>query len=620
MKTSMLYCVAEAISQSKWLWLRERTRHLSDIELYDQASRGPWGSFVMVSRVRWRSISALGALVTIHSLAIDAFTQQVIHFETEQVVANGKAAAQVQWYYRHSNVSLIPEENAVYSTVTWGSSFGDLDTAYACSTGNCTWDAYQSLGACHACADITAHVQIDEACFHTQDALCSIFLPSGPTLAIELGNYYPRNFKGWWYNSTTMMNKTAGGDLLNITGIGLSILNFTRVDLVNDEDKLEKLFENFGCHFGDVADHPAPRSQCLEKLRHLIRASAFTEKLLNAWWNDPAPDPINISEFLPSTYQLSRQRPIASISEPVSLDDLLDSEERTQQYLVEAESHKSLSRSLSPLFDTSMSYQNLEETSLFRTDRGIPLMTINDHILASEQSSAVASTLAFRTYGSQPTFDGVDRVPETFGAIATAPTQSLRQSIFAFLDGPVVQIATGNAKFDTQPFKNVSASGTAFNDVTVVRVRWGWLVYPINLLLMTIILTSWTKVVTTRQGIPAWRSSTMALMVYGPYSHFSGSLQNLRTTAQMELRAKRTKISLVSTDRSWKLSEVSQDIELMKEKPGNVGCQLRESPEDLEAQQPISSTALRTATVSTLRNRAYDVAPTASRAARSRSI
>lgn len=37
------------ISQLKWLWFSESPRKLTDIDLYDKASRGPWGSFLFIS-------------------------------------------------------------------------------------------------------------------------------------------------------------------------------------------------------------------------------------------------------------------------------------------------------------------------------------------------------------------------------------------------------------------------------------------------------------------------------------------------------------------------------------------------------------------------------------------
>lgn len=56
MKTTMLYCAAEAVSQSKWIWFGREARNLSDVDLYDQASRGPWGALIMLWRVRWRCV------------------------------------------------------------------------------------------------------------------------------------------------------------------------------------------------------------------------------------------------------------------------------------------------------------------------------------------------------------------------------------------------------------------------------------------------------------------------------------------------------------------------------------------------------------------------------------
>ena len=47
-KSTMLYCVAEAVSQHKWISFGKGTYPLSDVELFDQASRGPWGSFQLL--------------------------------------------------------------------------------------------------------------------------------------------------------------------------------------------------------------------------------------------------------------------------------------------------------------------------------------------------------------------------------------------------------------------------------------------------------------------------------------------------------------------------------------------------------------------------------------------
>lgn len=53
MSGTMLVPVAAGIGQAKWHWF-QKDHALSDIEIYDQASRGPWGALKMVWQIRWR--------------------------------------------------------------------------------------------------------------------------------------------------------------------------------------------------------------------------------------------------------------------------------------------------------------------------------------------------------------------------------------------------------------------------------------------------------------------------------------------------------------------------------------------------------------------------------------
>ena len=54
MKSAILLLTVECISQSKWIWFRTDGHVLADIEIFDMASRGPWGSAHMLSRIRWK--------------------------------------------------------------------------------------------------------------------------------------------------------------------------------------------------------------------------------------------------------------------------------------------------------------------------------------------------------------------------------------------------------------------------------------------------------------------------------------------------------------------------------------------------------------------------------------
>lgn len=38
------------ISQLKWIWFSNQSRSLADMDVYDRASRGPWGSFLLIAK------------------------------------------------------------------------------------------------------------------------------------------------------------------------------------------------------------------------------------------------------------------------------------------------------------------------------------------------------------------------------------------------------------------------------------------------------------------------------------------------------------------------------------------------------------------------------------------
>jgi Protein of unknown function (DUF3176) len=78
-KTAMMVIVASCVSQLKWSHFR-RPNDLSDMQLYDDASRGPWGAFMMLLRPSsWirDGLAGLSAIITIMALAIEPMAQQI---------------------------------------------------------------------------------------------------------------------------------------------------------------------------------------------------------------------------------------------------------------------------------------------------------------------------------------------------------------------------------------------------------------------------------------------------------------------------------------------------------------------------------------------------------------
>lgn len=76
---AMMKPVVECISQLKWLWFVRKER-LVDFQAFDDASRGPTGSLILLGKIRGLHLVSLGAGITVLSIAFGAFAQQVITY------------------------------------------------------------------------------------------------------------------------------------------------------------------------------------------------------------------------------------------------------------------------------------------------------------------------------------------------------------------------------------------------------------------------------------------------------------------------------------------------------------------------------------------------------------
>jgi hypothetical protein len=77
---SLMLPVSEALGQLKWSWFQGHSKKMWDFELFDNASRGPWGSVMLLVRTKGTTLAALGAAITIFVMAMDPFFQQVVRY------------------------------------------------------------------------------------------------------------------------------------------------------------------------------------------------------------------------------------------------------------------------------------------------------------------------------------------------------------------------------------------------------------------------------------------------------------------------------------------------------------------------------------------------------------
>lgn len=198
LKAAAVVPLAGGISQAKWLWYA-KPRPLRDIETFDDASRGPWGSLLLLFDLRPHYLASLGAFLTVVALAVDPFTQQVLQTQ-ECMRLDASAVARIpraNVYDRNGekvagthgeNSIYLPMAASIYSGLISPSANASALIAPVCPSGNCTFPetdgrSYQSLAMCHECEDIT---QLVKNRTRSASSLFNFTLPSGPYLATSL--------------------------------------------------------------------------------------------------------------------------------------------------------------------------------------------------------------------------------------------------------------------------------------------------------------------------------------------------------------------------------------------------------------------------------------------------
>jgi hypothetical protein len=79
-KSLLMFAVSAGIGQVKWNWFGQRDRRLIDLELLDEASRGPLGSVQVLFGKTVFSVASLGAIVTLITLIVDPFIRSLSRF------------------------------------------------------------------------------------------------------------------------------------------------------------------------------------------------------------------------------------------------------------------------------------------------------------------------------------------------------------------------------------------------------------------------------------------------------------------------------------------------------------------------------------------------------------
>jgi len=90
---------ASCISQLCWLFMHRKPRNLIGIQIFDGASRGPAGAAVLLLTQARSALALLGAFITITTLLMESFTQQVIQYPLRDDVGTITGSFPVTQFY-----------------------------------------------------------------------------------------------------------------------------------------------------------------------------------------------------------------------------------------------------------------------------------------------------------------------------------------------------------------------------------------------------------------------------------------------------------------------------------------------------------------------------------------
>lgn len=104
----------------------------------------------------------------------------------------------------------------------------------------------------------------------------------------------------------------------------------------------------------------------------------------------------------------------------------------------------------------------------------------------------------------------------------------------------------------SQDVQKPEISGSALGTLPFVRARWYWAVLPVALVGSTVLFMAWTVIISLRNGVPVWKSSSLAVMVHGLRDDISRQISTSKLDA-MERRADDYAIVMATKDLEYRM-------------------------------------------------------------------
>ena len=458
-----------------------------------------------------RHFSSLGALITAFALAIDPFAQQVASYQLEELASSQNSTLPVRFYF--------PDDlDESFKGAAIAGLFGSGQNTFNpyCPSGNCTWAPYQSLALCSQCVNVTSLIKptplgceryvescdFDGCDQHVDFSSCFFSLPNGLGL-----------------KASGRVKSAISGTLppMMLDRVGYAIANFSLLDITDSPWAVE-------CSL----------YWCINTYTATVNDGRFSERLESSWYN--------------ATSTL----PLASIPSENVLDNSIDFKPdvmklyNTTPPTGGAKSHPNLNLSVDEMDFQPNGILSREDFLVSSTPQILNWLgwLLSGNATSVDIPSTVVVGLFHYGHGGHSLPENsnvfIAGVQDTFDQLAQSLTNWMRTS-------------QGNA-FDLSMGQAV---GVTWTSGTVLKVRWAWLTLPCVLLAGTLVFLCFTMIMTRKQQMGIWKSSSLALLFHGLEERSAEGIEDLGHVVGMEERAGRTWVQLVDEGQGARLVERS---------------------------------------------------------------
>lgn len=538
---ALILPVSEGLGQLKWSWFRGDSKKMWDFEIFDNASRGPWGALLLLVRTKGRALAALGALVTLFSLALDPFFQQAVDFPERWVLQSNSSIPKVVQYdprygieYKNGveigrqDIDLRAlSEKFFYDNGTQPMQLANgtrPEIPLSCPTSNCTWPHYDTLAVCSQCEDVSD--QLQHGCFDaTVDWIANLTGSGGE------GTYPNGTMCGYFLNNTLMTGysldsgKPWANEVLLMRALPL-ITNPDRLPLYGDGSIRFKHIRNplFDVVIVSAKDGTIESvrqkeppvalecvlSWCVQTLKSTYSFGTYEEKVIRTVVNDTeGPFPWEtkrvVSDKINGTTVFYHENPTIEIAKNDTGSILT--------YGVSDQTHRYTVTIFDDIFPSWTTVANAS---------ALPLLRFKFNI----QKATMLKSLDFNPWLESA---GIAHHMER---LSSALTNAIRSSS----DKEMI-------------------SGDAYDKESYVNVRWEWLALPLGLLILgaVFLIATIRKTAREKDEVGVWKSSAIATLLYGLPDEMQRKITAAEGMGTPRAKAKNLKVKL-HPKKGWRSS------------------------------------------------------------------